>query len=83
MLPDTEIAFGAEFNEFEHGLKDSYGNNFIVNEEVQRIGIGSDQSGGFSIIGSVNDYNTWVKPNTVSMNSAFLRVNLHCPQTGL
>lgn len=66
------IAFGFEFNHFSMGRKNSDGNNFIINEEVQRIGLSSNGVGGFEQSGTVNSNNAWVKPDSISIKSLFL-----------
>lgn len=68
----NSLVFGIEQSRFKSGQRDSNGNNFIVNEEIQTLGISSDGAGGYYISGNVNDTNTWVKPNTFYIDSIFL-----------
>lgn len=65
------IAFGAELSHFSYGENDSDGDNFIINEEVQRLGLGSDGMHGYTIVGDLNSTNTWAKPDSVLINSLF------------
>jgi len=68
----NKLAFGMEFVKYEYGLNNSDGNNFIINEEIQGLGITSDGAGGFNITGNVNESNTWVKPGSIGIRSLFL-----------
>ncbi|WP_164503476.1 TonB-dependent receptor plug domain-containing protein [Pleionea sediminis] len=68
---NNKAAFGVEYNTYKSGQKDSRGNNFIINEEIQRLGLASDGAGGFIATGSANDNNAWVKPNNFSIKSIF------------
>jgi len=70
-----KFAFGFEYNHFKSGQKDQRGNNFIVNDEVQLLGLSSDGAGGITIAGAVNDNNTWVNPTSYSIKSVFLEDN--------
>ncbi len=69
---NNKLAFGVEYVKYEYGLNDSNGNNFIINEEIQRLGLASDGEGGFVAIGSVNDNNAWVKAGSIAIRSFFL-----------
>lgn len=68
----NKLAFGMEYVEYEYGLNNSDGNNFIINEEIQQLGLTSNGAGGFIVTGSANDNNAWVKPSTVEISSFFL-----------
>ncbi len=68
----NKLAFGMEHVKYEYGLNNSDGDNFIINEEIQRLGLASDGAGGFTTTGSVNDNNTWVKPSSIAISSFFL-----------
>jgi len=68
----NKLAFGAEYVEYQYGLNNSDGNNFIINEEIQGIGLASDGVGGFIVRGSVNENNAWVKPSAIAIRSFFL-----------
>jgi len=68
----NKLAFGLEYVKYEYGLNNSEGNNFIINEEVQLLGLASDGVGGFITTGSVNDNNAWVKPSAIDISSVFL-----------
>ncbi len=68
-IKDHKIAFGFEYNVFESGLTDRRGNNFIINEDIQLLGLSSDGSGGFIAGGNLNENNTWVKSDRFSMQS--------------
>lgn len=72
LLPRNRLALGGEYNRFEMGLADARGNNFIINEEIQRLGLVPDGAGGFIVTGNVNDTNTWVKRDTVEIGSLFV-----------
>ncbi|WP_144393927.1 TonB-dependent receptor plug domain-containing protein [Pleionea sediminis] len=67
----NQAALGIEYNHYNSGQLDSRGNNFIINEEIQRLGLTSDGAGGFLATGSVNDNNAWAKPHSFSMKSVF------------
>ncbi len=68
---NNKAALGFEYNQYRSGHKDSRGNNFIINEEIQRIGLSADDQGNIIAAGSVNDNNTWVKPSDYAIKSAF------------
>jgi len=72
LWPDNKLALGMEYVDYEYGLTDSDGNNYIINEQIQHIGIASDGAGGLTTIGNVNTNNTWVKPSSIGINSFFL-----------
>ena len=69
---EHKLAFGAEVSHFDMGQKNYQGNNFIINEEIQRLGLGSVVSGNNGLSGTVNDNNLWVKPYSFTMTSLFL-----------
>ena len=66
-----KLAFGLERNNFSSGKEDRYGNNFLLNEEIQTLGLVSDGLGGINITGNLNNSNTWVKPLEFSIDSFF------------
>lgn len=68
---NNRIAFGFERNSYKSGLKDRRGNNFIINEEIQTLGLASDGAGGFNVDGTVNENNAWVKPGDFEIDSLF------------
>ncbi len=70
--PNNDIAIGAEYTNYNYGKKDSHGNNFIINEEIQIIGIRSNGDGALIVEGSTNENNAWVKPSSTSISSLFL-----------
>jgi len=72
LFKGNNLAFGIEHVKYEYGLTNSDGHNFIINEEIQRLGLVSDNSGGFIADGNINDNNTWVKPASIVINSFFL-----------
>ncbi|MDF3032141.1 MAG: TonB-dependent receptor, partial [Moraxellaceae bacterium] len=72
LFPGNRLALGGEYNRFEMGQADARGNNFILNEEIQRLGLAPDGAGGFTATGNVNATNTWVKPDTVQIGSLFV-----------
>lgn len=71
-IKDHSIAVGFEYNHFSLGEMNSDGNNFIINEEVQLIGLASDGMGGFIQSGTPNSNNAWVKPDEFSIKSLFV-----------
>jgi len=72
IFANNDVAFGAEYTEYSHGRHNSHGSNYIINEEIQLIGIESDDNGNPIISGNVNDNNTWVKPSSTTISSLFL-----------
>lgn len=66
------LAIGAEYSNFAYGENDADGDNYILNEEVQRVGLISDLNGGFQITGNLNAANTWVKPDSFGISSLFV-----------
>lgn len=71
-IDSHKIAFGLETNHFELGKRNSDGNNFIINEEIQILGLVSDNNGGLVQQGSPNLSNSWVKADHFSIVSLFL-----------
>jgi len=69
---NNKLAVGMEVNQFLSGLPDDAGNNFIINEEIQRIGISPDNSANPTGAGSVNELNQWVKKDSVVVRSFFM-----------
>ncbi len=67
----TRIAFGVELNRFRLGRRNHWGNNFIINEQIQHLGIVSDGLGGHIAGQNLNEVNTWVKPNEHVLKSGF------------
>ncbi|MCJ8318602.1 MAG: TonB-dependent receptor plug domain-containing protein [Colwellia sp.] len=72
LWPGNKLAFGMEYVEYEYGLNNSDGNNFIINEEIQQLGLASNGVGGFIVTSSVNSNNAWVKANVIEISSLFL-----------
>jgi len=71
LWPGNKLAFGLEHVEYDYGKNNSQGDNFIINEQIQRLGLTSDGEGGFIVAGSVNENNAWVKPDSVRVSSIF------------
>ncbi|WP_100642955.1 TonB-dependent receptor plug domain-containing protein [Alteromonas facilis] len=71
-LPNHRVAFGAEYVNYDYGNTNSEGNNYILNEEIQLLGFSSNGAGGFIHSNSLNESNTWVKPDSVQIKSLFV-----------
>uniref|UniRef100_UPI0018AB78EE TonB-dependent receptor plug domain-containing protein n=1 Tax=Aliikangiella sp. G2MR2-5 TaxID=2788943 RepID=UPI0018AB78EE len=69
---NSKLALGFEVDWFNSGNKNSHSGNFIVNEEIQLLGLQPDSSGSIIIEGSVNENNTWVKNSSYKIRSLFL-----------
>lgn len=66
-----KLAFGLERNTFSSGQEDRHGNNFLLNEEIQTLGLSSNGIGGINTTNNLNQSNTWVKPLEFSIDSFF------------
>ncbi len=72
LMPGNRLAFGLEWNHYRLGQTNAQGNNFIINEQIQRLGITTDDTGTLVLGGQLNALNTWVKPDQFSIRSLFL-----------
>jgi len=72
LWPGNRLALGAEHVDYDYGQSNGAGSNFIINEEVQALGLASDGAGEFVVTGELNDTNTWVKPGSVGISSVFV-----------
>lgn len=66
-----QFAMGLEYMNYRYGRRDGQGNNYILNEEIQTLGLLSDGQGGFIPTGNPNLSNTWVKPFEAEVLSTF------------
>ena len=73
----SRMAFGFEYNVFEQGKANDRGHNFIINEEVQTLGLTANGEGGFQVSGDLNKNNTWVKPDSLVISSMFIEEFYH------
>jgi outer membrane receptor protein involved in Fe transport len=49
-----------------------YGNNFIINEQIQSLGLIYVDDNEYSASATLNNSNTWVKPDSVLISSVFM-----------
>ncbi len=66
-----KMAMGFDHNVFKMGQENNDGINFIINEQIQRLGLISDGAGGIVQSNSPNQNNTWVNPDEFSIFSLF------------
>jgi len=72
LITYNRLVVGAEINYFESGEKNYRHDNFIINEQIQTLGLVSDGDGDFISTGDPNITNTYVKPERFSIKSFFL-----------
>ncbi|WP_158224735.1 TonB-dependent receptor plug domain-containing protein [Agaribacterium haliotis] len=72
-LPEQKLnmAAGLEYMHFSSGRLDQKNSNFILNDEIQTLGLESNGNGGFSQGSDVNLSNRWVKPYESDVLSLF------------
>lgn len=66
-----QFAAGFEWNEFNMGRNNRFGHNYIINEEIQLLGIQANQFGQLEVGVPLNEANTWVKPGSFEIKSLF------------
>lgn len=78
LVSNNKAAFGIDFNRIKMGRTNAQGNNFLINEEIQRIGISPMNVGTAAdpdivpvAAGNVNETNTYVKPHEIDVKALF------------
>jgi outer membrane receptor protein involved in Fe transport len=72
LIRDNRLVLGAEVNYFKSGQKNHRGDNFIINEQIQSLGLFSDGNDGFIASGDPNMTNAYVKPGQFNIKSFFV-----------
>lgn len=72
LLPDNKLAIGVEVTHVHSGQTNERGHNYILNEEIQLLGIQADGQGNLLLGNELNAANTWVKSQQLRVESVFV-----------